>query len=290
LSRSRLALDAAIALTLFGCIPVAVRAVSANPFTIGVFRLAFASIVLLLLTKWRRSGTVWPRNRGDIFRLVVIGFLFFGHWLTFFLSIKASSASIAAIGLSTYGIFLIVFGAIFAGHPLRPIQVVAVIVAAAGAIIVVPRLALSDNIAIGMLLSGLSAIFYAGLPILHQRWSHLQTSTRAIGQLSFALLFFLFFLPLTEWNLPPRDWYVLLFLAIGPTLIAHTLWVRVTTVLPPALTSVIYYGNIPVAVALSVVILGEPLTLRTIIGALMIIGGGAVGLLANRGERASRPQ
>ena len=271
----RLPLNAAIALVLFGSIPVAVRHISANPYTIGIFRLAIASVVLGILLR-----PALPSSRRDWGRLAVIGFLFFGHWLTFFLSIKMSSASIAAIGLSTYGIFLILFSAVFGNHRLRLVEVAAVLVAAAGAILIIPQLDVSNRVTLGVLLSMLSAIFYASLPILHQRWSHLPTGTRAVGQFFFALLCFLFFLPKTDWNLRPGDWYGLLFLAIGPTLIAHTLCVRVTTALPTALTSVIYYGNIPVAVALSVILLGEPLSARTVVGALMIIGGGAVGLMS----------
>jgi drug/metabolite transporter (DMT)-like permease len=272
--RSRLWLNALVALVLFGCIPVVVRAVSANPYTIGVFRLAIAATVLVALNRGL------PGNGKDLLRLALIGFMFFGHWLTFFLSIKASSASIAAIGLSTYGIDLIIFTALFHHERLRAIEVVSVLVAAAGAVLVVPKFDVSNRVAVGMLLSAVSAMFYASLPLLHQRWSHLRTGTRAAGQFSFALLFFAFFLPWTSWSLQPRDWYGLLFLAVGPTLIAHTLWVRVTTALSPALTSVIYYGNIPIAVVLSVLWLGEPLTGRTVMGALMIIGGGATGLLA----------
>ena len=45
-----------------------------------------------------------------------------------------------------------------------------------------------------------------------------------------------------------RDWAGLLFLAIGVTLIAHSLWVRVTTQIAPSLTSIIYYGQIPIAI------------------------------------------
>ena len=284
---SRLIADATIALVLFGCIPVVIRAISANPFTIGVFRLGVASVVMIAATTLRRGAAGWPTTRSDVVRMVVVGFVFFGHLLTFFLSIKASSASIAAIGLSTYGIFLILFGALFSHHRLRFAEICAVLVAAAGAVIVVQRFDFGNNSLVGMLLSVVSAMFYASLPILHQRWSHLRTDTRATGQFAFAFLFFLLLLPWTRWELAPRDWYGLIFLAVGPTLIAHTLWVRVTTILPPVLTSVIYYGNIPIAILLSVVFLSEPVTTRTLIGAAMIIGGGASGLLISSRSEAS---
>lgn len=272
-----LAFEALIAVGLFGCIPVVVKLISANPYTIGIARLAVATTVLggwMLLR--RELGAV---ARPDLLRLGAIGFFFFAHWLTFFLAIKASSASIAAIGLSTYGVDLLILGALFRREKTHALDVVAVLLAVAGAIAVVPSFDLKDDVVIGMVLSCLSAVFYAALPILHQRWAHIPTPTRALGQFAFALLFFLLFLPKADFaSLAARDWYGLLFLAVGVTLIAHSLWVRLTTRLSAAATSIIYYANIPFAVALSVLVLDEPLTARTLAGASLIVGGGVLGL------------
>ncbi|HYC88239.1 MAG TPA: DMT family transporter [Thermoanaerobaculia bacterium] len=268
----RTALHAAIALLLFGCIPVVVRGVAANAYTIGIVRLAVATFGLVSLMALRGElRRVPPR---DLLRLAIIGLLFFGHWLTLFLGIKASSASIGAIGLSTYGAHLLILGAIF-GARVRGTDIVAVLTAIAGAILVVPSF---DATAIGMILTSSSALMYASLPLLHQRWSHIDTRTRALGQFSFAFLFFLFFLPKAEWTLGARDWAGLLFLAIGVTLIGHSLWVSVTTRLSPSATSILYYANIPIAIVLSALALGERLTPRIQLGAALIIGAGVLGL------------
>jgi len=66
------------------------------------------------------------------------------------------------------------------------------------------------------------------------------------------------------------------------TLIGHSLWVRVTTKLSPSVTSIVYYGNIPIAIALSVMVRGESLAGRTLIGASMIIFGSILGLAMRR--------
>lgn len=278
----RTAVEAFIALLLFGCIPVVVRTISANPYTIGVFRLTVATFVLAAIMAARRQ----LRGVGarDLLRLAMIGLLFGGHWLTLFFAVKVSSASIGAIGLSTYGVDLLLLGIIFAGDRPRAILIVAVLLAAAGAMLVVPAFDLRNDTALGMLLACLSALMYASLPLLHQRWSHIDTSTRTLGQFAFALLFFALFVTKTEWRLAPRDWAGLLFLAIGVTLIAHSLWVRVTTRLRPSTTSILYYGNIPFAIALGVLLLGEPLTMRTMSGAVLIIAGGVIGVAARRSD------
>ena len=283
----RLAIEAAIALLLFGCIPVVVKFVAANPFTIGIFRLAIATAGVAAVMAVRRE---LKRVSGpDLLRLAAIGLLFFAHWLTLFFGVKISSASIGAIGLSTYGVDLLLLGALVARERPTRSDVAAVLIAATGAVLVVPTFRMDDAVAVGMLLSCISAAFYASLPILHQRWAHLPSSTRALGQFGFALLFFLLFLPKTQWDLAPRDWAGLLFLAIGVTLIGHSLWVRVTTRLSPAATAVIYYGNIPIAVLLGVLVLHEPLTMRTLFGGALIVGGSLLGLVRRSNAGWPRP-
>jgi drug/metabolite transporter (DMT)-like permease len=268
--------DATVALALFGCIPVVVKYTSANPWTIGIFRLAIATAVMAALTAAR--GQLRRVTARELSTLVAIGALFFGHWATYFLSIKMSSASIAAIGLSTYGVDLMVIGALAGHHRIRAVEVVALILAVGGAVIVVPDFRLGSGALAGMALALASAFCYAILPILHQRASHIPNALRTLGQFGFALVCFLLFLPKANWSLERRDWLALLFLAIGATLIAHTLWVRVTTQLSPATASVIYYGNVPFAVLLSVVILHDPVTWRTFTGAGLIIAGTLIGL------------
>ena len=278
--RRRIAADAAFAVLLFGTIPVTVRSIAANPWTIGIFRLAVATTAVFLFLAFRRQLT---RVTGrDIARLCVIGALFFGHWITLFFAIKASSASVAAIGQSTYGIDLLLLAAVFTKHRVHLTDVVAVCVAAAGAVLVVPVFDVSNDVTLGLALACLSALMYAAMPLLHQRWSHIPNGMRTFGQFAVALILFLLFARRAEWDLAARDWAGLLYLAIGVTVVGHSLWVRVTTHLPSRITSIIYYANIPIAVLLGVLLLGEPLTARMAIGATMIIGGSVDGLAAAR--------
>lgn len=254
--------------------------VSANAYTIGIVRLAIATLGLGTLMALR--GQLQRVPAMDLARLAVIGLLFFGHWLTLFLGVKASSASIGAIGLSTYGAHLLILGALFGGARVRASDVVAVVIAVAGAALVVPSFDLGNEVAVGMLLASFSALLYATLPLLHQRWAHIPTRTRALGQFAFAFLFFALFLPKARWDLGARDWAGLLFLAVGVTLIGHSLWVNVTTRLSPTSTSILYYANIPVAIVLSSLLLHERLTPRIVAGGVLIIGAGVLGLVARR--------
>ena len=281
----RTALEAFVALLLFGAIPVTVRAIDANPYTIGIVRLTIAASVFALFVVARRE--LRRTSLRDTLRLAVIGLFFGAHWLLLFFAVKISSASVGAIGLSTYGIHLLVLGAIVARERLHTTDLLAVLLAAAGAVLVVPPTTIADETARGLVLATGSALLYATLPLFHQRWAHIPTPMRTLGQFSFALLLFLLLLPRANWNLTGRDWAGLMFLAVGVTLIGHSLWVRVTTQLPPSITSIIYYGNIPIAIALGIILLNEPWTGRTLAGAAMIVAGSILGLSAKARRRQS---
>ncbi len=285
----RIIIEATIALFFFGCIAVVVKFVSANAITIGIARLVVTVAILLpfLVATQRFKGI----TRSDFVPLAVMGLFFALHWLAFFFSIKIGSASIATVGLSTYGVHLVVLGWIL--HRSKPTRInfLVLVMAVAGSILVVPEFSFHNQEAIGLLLGVLSGLFYAFLPILQQRHSHLPALTRALGQFVFALVVFLFFWPLSDWHLSTQDWLGLLFLGVMCTLVSHTLWVRLTTVLPTRTTSVIYYLYVPVSLILSVVILGERVDAAMITGAGLIILANVIGVLyhVNEGAPQAKP-
>jgi drug/metabolite transporter (DMT)-like permease len=148
-----------------------------------------------------------------------------------------------------------------------------------GSILVVPEFDFSNQGMIGLCLGILSGFFYAFLPILQQRHAHLPTTVRALGQFVFGLTVFLLFLPLSDWHLSTNDWLGLLFLGIMCTLVSHTLWVRLTTVLSTRTTSVIYYLYVPVSLVLSVLVLREHVDAAMMSGAGLIILANVIGVM-----------
>lgn len=273
---SRIAIEAAISICLLGCVPVAVKFVSANTYTIGIARLSFAVMCSYLMLRSRRGACSIPLKQWCV--LLSLGMLFGLHWLTLFLSIKTASASIASIGLSTYGVHLIILGWLFRKNAVTLIDIVAVVLATIGSIVVIPEFTLENNTTQGVCLSVISGFFYAVLPIIHQKNPQISSSVRAFGQFLFAFIFFIAFFPLTDWDLHFKDWMGLLFLAVGCTFIAHTLWVRVTTVLSTITTSVISYLVVPVSLVLSYLLLHEPMGFSKLSGAAIIITANLVGL------------
>lgn len=258
------------AILIMAIVPILIKSVNANVFTIGLGRLGLTVFFISLYFAYKKGYSKINGVR-DWFDLFIIGFVFGLHWLTYFLSIKLSSASIGVIGVSTFGIHLLILNWLFKGQRVTLFEFGAVLVCFAGCLLVVPEFSLRNSNTTGLLIGVLSGFLYACLPLLHQRADRIPTSTRAWGQFVFALVVFLPFAGQSQWQLAPADWLKLLVLGLLCTLIAHSMWVKASTELPGVVTGLVYYLYIPIAIVLSAAFLGEKITLPVIVGGLLIL-------------------
>ena len=237
-----------------------------------------ATLLIGLLMIYRKERL--PLKIEYIKKLLLIGVFFSIHWITYFTSIKISTASIGILGASTYGIHLIFLGWIFLKSKPKIIDIFTIITAFWGTYLIIPEFSLKNNITLGLLISILSGLFFAMLPILHQKSQFISSTQRALGQYIFAIPLFLIFIPRYDFELSATDWYSLLYLGIFGTFMAHTLWIRVTTKLNTTITSLIFYIIIPITMTVSYFWLGEEMKLNKLLGASMIVSANIIGILS----------
>ena len=273
----QIGIEAAITLILMAGVPVCIKFTSANPLTIGLFRLAVATALIGIFLRPHKTDRALSKSM--IIPLIVIGILFSTHWITYFLSIKKATASIGILGMSTYGIHLIFLGWVIRKNKPRIFDFIALALAIVGTYFIVPEFSLSNNATIGILMAIFSGFCFALLPVLHQHYRFIPERIRIFGQFFFALMVFLFFIPMTDWNLQTVDWWALLYLAIPGTFIAHSLWVRVTTRISTTITSLIFYLIIPMTMVISHFWLDEPMPIEKIAGALLIVSGNVISMV-----------
>ena len=154
---------------------------------------------------------------------------------------------------------------------LTAVDLLAILMSLVGCLLVSPALHWQDRMTWGIAVGIFSALLYALLPILHQRLRQVSTVQRTSGQFGFALLIFLPLWPLSDWDLSTDDYMSLLVLGLLCTVVAHGLWVKVTTELTAIFTSLIYYLYVPLAMFSSAVFLNEPIGPYKIAGATLII-------------------
>ncbi len=264
-----------------GIVPVLIKLTNANAFQIGFVRLTIAWIGFLLITKFQKTKIKFTKK--NILPCLAIG-LFFGlHWIFYFLSIKLSTVTIATIGVSSYGIFLTLIGNIFFKEKITKTEIIALIVSITGCLIIIPSYNFSNAITIGFLLGLLNALFFAITGALQKHYSKkIPANTRIFSQYFFA--FFLFIPPNLggTWQITHIDWIYLVILGVLGTLVSHTLWISTVEKLNLKTSATVYYLSTFFSIAAGVIILKDPISLKTFIGGTMIIAASIIVLLKQK--------
>jgi drug/metabolite transporter (DMT)-like permease len=273
MANPRLILTGVIAVLTMSAVPVLVKSSVSNEFTIGIARLAIAALIFTPFILWR--GRLLALSRQQWQKLLVIGVVFGFHWLTYFASIKLSTAAIAALTIITYSVQYLILAWFFNGERVTPPEWLAIAVCFAGCVVVSPEFSLENDIFLGIAVGLLSALLYAVMPLLHQRAREIGTMERTWGQLTFALIVFLPFWSYTDWGFDRVELYHLLALGTVCTVISHGLWVKASTELPAIYASMIYYLYLPGALIGSVIFLDEEVTTAKLIGCAMVFGSSA---------------
>ena len=280
------------ALLVFGSAAPSVRAVSLDAYALGVVRLAAAAVVIgaVLVVRGELSPQAvsrWPWKTWRVF--LSIGVMFGLHWLTYFLGIKWASASIGAIGFTTFGVQLPLMGWLFGfGRP-TGMMWAAFLMGLVGAAMCLPDWNLRGDVMPGLALAVLSGTLYAALPLLHQRHSDLSHGLRTWAQFTFAIPVFLVVLPLARWEFQLRDVPWLIHLALVITLAGHYLWVQATTELPVQITAVLAYLVLPIAMFMAWLIVGEKITPPMIAGATLVVAGNVLVMHHHRAAARAEP-
>ncbi|WP_251360075.1 DMT family transporter [Kangiella sp. TOML190] len=270
---------AIIAVFFMALVPVTIKQIQVDPWLVGFVRLAISVVGLYLIAKLLKQS-VWSKKENWP-AIMLIGFTFSIHWLSYFYSIQLSTASIAAIGVSTYGAHLLLLGWWFHGQKPTLFELSCVLLAFVGVYFVLPEFDLKNDMTLGLLLGVLSGALYACLPILHQKYRHINHQRRAFGQFFIAMWLFalgLPFLPAAEFELSKEAIMGLVILGVLSTLIGHSLWVKISTELNHVVTSIVYYLYVPIAMALSFFLLNEELTANKLIGAGLVICANIAGI------------
>ena len=257
-----IALISQVVLTL---VPVAIKYTTANIYTIGFARLVLAVSILSISSS--------KNFRQNIKRIWPLGPLFTIHWLAYAQSVKVSGPSVAVIGLSFYGFFLLVYSKVFLKKKISKGVYASIIFALAGVKLVTGSIDLTNTTLQGLLWGILSGSAYGMLPIIHQKNMHIPANEKAFAQFSLSLIFYFFlYLNFSNWDeLATNDFIALLYLGIGGTIIGHGLWVKVTSELPTQITSGIYYLVIPLSIFFEVVFLNFNVTSNHLLGSFIIL-------------------
>ena len=262
-------IQASFAILIFAFVPLAIKSTNASALTICFIRLLMTVGILSIVWSKKLQFNIKDKN---FKKLIFLGIVFFFHWISYAYAVKMGGPSIGVLGLSTYGIQLLVASSLFLGHKITRAEIICLIFCAVGVVLLIPSWKLADDLTIGALLALFSATCFAFIPILHKNSQEYNKETRIFFQFFGAFLCFSFFVGKTHWSeLTNHDWGILVFLGVFGTLIAHSFWAHITTKISPTAAGMSYYSIAPITLVLSHFFLGEKFTLTQIIGAIIVI-------------------
>jgi len=292
---------AALLLTMmiWGVTPVFLRSLSvglgpADALVIRYVPIALICLVILAVTgKWRIARADWPR-------LLVISLVgLFGYSAASAYGFATIPAGIGGLIYATQPLFIVLLAVVLLGEKLTLYILSGLILAIAGTVLLVWDDLAANTTAqpylVGMLLLLFACCAWAfySVPgkVIIQRYGTLSIApmTLVIGTIPMLALAS----PATIDTLhamTSRQWLELLFLAGCSTFTAMFTWTYATARLPASTMGPFLYLIPVIAVCAGALILGETVTLSTVLGGLLILAGVAIAQFGPRLRRVRHEQ
>jgi len=205
--------------------------------------------------------------------MVVLGILLCLHWVTLYRALKISTAAVATLSLSTYPVFTTFVEPLVFREKLRKIDVVLVATVFAGILTMVPQISLSNTTTQALLLGIVSGLLFMARNLVTRVYVQEYSSSLLVSWQM--LVAGVFLVPLVSFSeqvvYSPRTVGLLvlfgsLFTALPQTLFSASFKNLSVTTVSIITTLHVFYGAL-----LGYFIHGETVTLRTVIGGLLIL-------------------
>lgn len=276
------------------------------PLTLGVIRLVIGVVVLAAVFRGRLGLAAAPKGR-----IVVAGAIVAVTMVMQFVGTSLTGGAEGALLTTTTPAFVLVFGVLLEGERVRRISWAGCVVALAGVAVLATRSAGFGGLAgvqavlpggltlpralLGDLLLVASAATWALFSSVGRPLVAAVGAFRAIlGASVVAVVLLVPFIPLelagrTLPPITPLTAAAVLYLGIGATAIAWSLWYRGYAATPPAVAAAAFFAQPVVGAILGVLVLGEVLGPAFLAGAALIAVG-VLGIAAATRERREAPE
>lgn len=262
-----------------------------GPTALAFLRWAISAALLAGWLAWgprpggRGTGLTEARTLLSRAGLTVIWVALTGITLFYFIentALRYTTATNAGVLSNLTSVFIVFIGTTLLRERLRPVAWLALIVAFIGAVLVSQGAGHLHLGGPGLLGDGLmvfacvfAAVYSVGGKQLSERYAPdvVITAVAAVGAT--------FLLPLALWeglrlDLPLSVWGMLLLLGLGSGALANLWWLAILARITASRAALALFAIPVISAALSVALLGEPLTVTLVLGAALVIGSMAM--------------
>jgi drug/metabolite transporter (DMT)-like permease len=262
-----------VAVALFGFAALFGEWIALPPVAIVLGRTVVAALTLAIVRVLWRPPAAHPSTA-----MAINGGLLALHWVAFFAAVQSAGVATALLGYASYPVFVLLLERRQSSRASRAAETATAIAVVLGLVLLVPEFSWSSLAARG-LVWGIASGFMFALLTLRNRALLAASGALSIAlwQNAFAAVWLAPIVMLTGDAAMPevRDTLLLLLLGVFCTALAHTLFIVSMRHVTAHTASVVSLLEPVYGIALAALLLGQWPDLRTLAGAVLILGAAA---------------
>ena len=276
--KNRAQMNLILAMTIWGTVGIFVRNINLPSPETAFFRALLAVIFLIFYMAIKKQKVALRDIKAKLPVLALSGTVLALNWIFLFQAYKYTTVSIATICYYFAPVLVMILCPIIFREKLSILQIVCFVMATAGLFLTtgIGDMNHVNGKMIGIAYGILAACFYAMVIILNKFINGIDSMDRTFLQLSVAVIVMLPYVIFTEGfhmnQLSITGLMSLLIVGIVHTGIAYLLYFPAVKELTGQKTAILSYIDPMIAVAASVFIIGESITMYQLIGGMLILG------------------
>ena len=267
----------AVSMAVFGTIGFFVRNISVSSGELALYRAMLAAALIGLYLLATKQKIPFSEIKNEVKLLLLSGAVMGVNWILFFQAFKYTTVSLATLSYYFAPVIVTVASTVLFREKLTGRQILCFIMSTLGLILITGTVGLSGGRDLIGVLFGIGAAFlYATVILLNKFIKNVDGIHRTLLQLLAVIVVLTPYVALTGGStlgsMDGKGWISLLVIGLVHTGVFYCVYFSAMKELPGQKTAILSYIDPLVAVIVSVVILGEPLTIMQAIGGLLILG------------------
>lgn len=267
-----------VAMVIFGTLGVFTRNIGVTSGELALYRAVLASVLIGFYLVFIKKGWLNLKNAGRELPLLLASGIAMGiNWILLFQAYRYTTISAATLSYYFAPVIVTVASPLLFHERLTAKQVICFVMSTLGLVLIIGTGGGEETAGITGILFGLgAAVFYAAVILLNKFIKNVAGIQRTILQMLAAVVTLLPYVALSSgFNLNLLDgtgWACLLTVGLFHTGITYCLYFSALKDLTGQEAAILSYIDPLVAVIISVLLLGEPMTLMQLIGGALILG------------------
>jgi len=274
-----------ISVLLFGVAGIFGQVLAIHPIAIVMGRVFFATIFLFIMLLYLKLKIALYKKT-DYIIFAFLGILLAFHWVAFFQAIQLSTVAIGLLTFATFPIFTVFIEPLFFKEKLRFFNVGLAFVSFIGVLILLPNLDLQNHQTQAVIWGISSGFSFSILSVFNRKYvKRYSPYVIAFYQDFWAMITLLPFVLILQPTINTHDIFMLLFLGIVFTALAHTLFINSLSTISAQKASIIASLEPVYGIVFAIFLINEIPTTKVIIGAVLILGAAFIATMnSNRKE------